>query len=242
MPRMNTRSVHTHHAHPTAGFSLIELLVVISIISLLIAILLPALEQTRAVARQLNCGTNLKNIALAQAVYSEDFDGDFPPRGPERWVGLLKEHYNTYEVLICPEEQDAVPSEPDIPDPDDANRSYFTNGYNDYFNEKVEDISGGLDPMNDWSMNRDNIDVLSGVIVFGEKRTDSTHYFMDMLESVGNQFSELEQSRHLAGNGNAGTSNAGFGDGSVRSFRFPEQVDPVNQWAVIDEYRSRDLP
>jgi len=224
------------------GFSLIELLVVISIIALLIAILLPSLDRARGVARQLKCSANLKGIALSQVVYSENFDGLFPPRGPERWVALLKEHYRDYEALVCPDDGDKTPSAPDIANPDDAERSYMTNGYNDYFNEKVQDVGGGLGPMSGWSMDRDNIPMLSEVVVFGEKRTGSGHFFMDMLENVGNQFSELEQSRHLASTAGNGSSNAGFGDGSVRSFRFPEQVDPINQWAVIDAYRSLDLP
>lgn len=54
------------------GFTLVELLVVISIIALLIALLLPALSAAREVARQTNCMSNLRQVGLAFQMYAND--------------------------------------------------------------------------------------------------------------------------------------------------------------------------
>ncbi len=59
-------------------FSLIELLVVITIISMLAAMLLPALQKARDKARTINCAGNLKTHGIAMNSYISDFSGYTP--------------------------------------------------------------------------------------------------------------------------------------------------------------------
>ena len=69
------------HARPTrAAFTLVELLVVIGIIGVLVAILMPALNRARESARQVQCLSNLKQLATATIGYCNDNRGLYPGR------------------------------------------------------------------------------------------------------------------------------------------------------------------
>ena len=88
-------------AGPGRAFTLVELLIVISIISLILGLLLPAVQQARASADRLVCANNLKQIGLALHHYHTHW-GYLPP-------SRLGDQKATWAVLILPFlEQDTV--------------------------------------------------------------------------------------------------------------------------------------
>ncbi len=71
---------HTKHdANPSGrcGFTVVELLVTLAVIGLLVALLLPAVQQSREVARRIQCVNNLKQIGVASQAH-QSTHGSFP--------------------------------------------------------------------------------------------------------------------------------------------------------------------
>ena len=90
-----------------SAFTLIELLVVIAIIAILAAILFPVFARARENARRSSCQSNLKQIALGFAQYTQDYDEKYPVLFNAlagHWTGVLKPYLKSDQIFQCPSE------------------------------------------------------------------------------------------------------------------------------------------
>jgi prepilin-type N-terminal cleavage/methylation domain-containing protein/prepilin-type processing-associated H-X9-DG protein len=113
-PRGPDRRDASRGARPRAGFTLVELLVVMAVIAVLAALLFPVLAQARERARQTACLSNLRQIARAQLLYMQDWDERFPhwffPAPPRPapfgefayWTEYFQPYLRSPAVFHCP--------------------------------------------------------------------------------------------------------------------------------------------
>ena len=103
------------------AFTLVELLLVLAIMALLAALLVAAAGAVRESARQRTCVSNLHQLGLALAMYSNDYDGHDPvPSQPMQYwqlglprASVLPAFIGTYvkdkQVLRCPDYHGKIP-------------------------------------------------------------------------------------------------------------------------------------
>ncbi|HEY3396670.1 MAG TPA: prepilin-type N-terminal cleavage/methylation domain-containing protein [Armatimonadota bacterium] len=140
------------------GFTLIELLVVIAIIAILAAILFPVFARARAKAQQSNCLSNMKQIALANAMYMSDNDQKVFTFGGVNgewyllngaWVTCMMADLAPYaknnQIFTCPSSNNDTPNGANY----HINMCALTGGPQD----PVNWVRGGNNPVKDSEMN-----------------------------------------------------------------------------------------
>jgi len=213
------------HGQKAAGFTLIELLVVISIIALLAAILFPIFSRARENARRASCASNLRQLGLAVAQYTQDYDEIFPnatssPPGAGLdggWVyfsvypanttpnafdvtrGSLFPYTKSAQIYVCPSDTQGQRSRD----------SYGLNHCLSYFNSVKLGLNGGRAVADFQSP--------SSIALFGEEALGGSGTATSTDDAWWGDTVFMSK-RHLDG------ANVAFLDGHVKWYR-PEQVE-----------------
>lgn len=102
---------HNQHRVPASrrAFALIELLTVMSIITLLAAILFPVFNRVRDTARKSSCQSNLRQLGMAVQLYTQDYDdrymcgtAGFGAHSGMGWAGQILPYVKDTRILTCP--------------------------------------------------------------------------------------------------------------------------------------------
>ncbi len=221
------------------GFTLIELLTVIAIIGILAAIIIPTVGKVRASAQNVQCKSNLRQIASAVQLYVTERN-HFPPAstgGDNFWqyslrpyMGALnanKQATSNPKILICPS-RTLIPA-----NADETHTSYSTNpnimpptsttpGHSDAGN-KLTSASGVHNPsltilMGDSILQNNgrahsNMWGITNVYTAGVDRAEEAINVPADTVTDGDGVANFAYHRH------GGSTNASFADGHVESFK-----------------------
>ncbi len=87
------------------GFSLVELLVTMTVIGTLVSLLLPAVQAAREAARRASCCNNLHQIGLALKLYADANQGWNAPAyisSSQHWMTEIQPFVQSYTIFRCP--------------------------------------------------------------------------------------------------------------------------------------------
>jgi prepilin-type N-terminal cleavage/methylation domain-containing protein/prepilin-type processing-associated H-X9-DG protein len=212
-----------HISLPRSAFTLVELLVVISIIAVLLAILMPSLQKARNQAKKVVCLSNMRQMGIVLITYLVDSDNHLPPsschlENPEQyWLCVLNKFGKSPLLFRCPADKSKLFidwSRPLTEQPADARWSSF--GIN-----ALLDAS----PYNKTTNIRRQRNCIY-IFEAPESWTSADHIHPDMWESLDYAKGSVAWNRHNK------TSNYVFTDGHAENLQMEKTWDypTVNYW------------
>jgi prepilin-type N-terminal cleavage/methylation domain-containing protein len=178
------------------GFTLVELLVVLGIITVLIALLLPGLSRARMQANAVQCASNMRQVGMAMLIYADEQNGYLFPdhmgwdaNSVQPWPYNNDPNTTTFKtwpvvvfgvwnppIMLCPTDLEPY-----------ADHSYILNDYMAYYNEKYgRTLPAGRSP--------------SDVVLMGEKTTTTYDYYMEYGDYAAGKVDEFKHGPLIGSN------------------------------------------
>ncbi len=187
------------------GFTLVELLITISIVSMLAALVMVNWPHLRLMTQRSTALNNMRAIGAAFHLYATEHDGVLPQRttgATDKWPRILADYLDDIKVYAAVGDGNVNRFDREqLLSNARNNTSYIMNGYNDVGAYKDAGVQVRIT----------QISRPSQVILLGTPKAGSTHFYMDMLEGKrGNHIDVLDLGLYDKG------SNYLFADGSAR--------------------------
>ncbi|MER3402080.1 MAG: hypothetical protein C4337_01970 [Armatimonadota bacterium] len=239
------------------AFTLIELLVILAIIGILMAILMPVLAQGRERARQSFCSQNLRQLALANQLYANDWDGFFVPAAPEflrdqrRWFGTRNRagQFEPQNGPLTPYLKDGgmlrrCPSFETSVGFDKGTGGYVYNevgvGSRLWFIGYTPGLPAFDGSLAEWEIRKpaETAMFADGALDIGSGLAEYTFLIAppDVLRRIPNSYFPLDPSVHFRHHENA---NVVFVDGHLKALKMAESVDQSGAYPDANPRRHR---
>lgn len=204
------------------AFTLIELLMVVTIIAMLVGILLPALSRSRQLGRSTQCLANLHSLCTAVLMYTDTNDGRLPAVGlahggsvdeGNAWINTAAREIGNDKVTRCPD--DRSPHWDTPVDGQVRRLSYATN----YYTVGLLEGREGCNVLT--RIKRPSTTIMWGELAERGEYAAADHFHPETWFANPKALAaeQLTLDRHL------GRANWGFLDGHVESLRFEETYD-----------------
>jgi len=188
-----------------SGFTLVELLVVITIMAILASVLMPVYQGVIQRANSTGCASHMRLLGQAFTLFSNDNNGQFPGRinsgnTRDKWPLLLQPYVSDVKNYVDPGDPIANSLDAKLILSNRANMSsFFFNGFDDL---------GSTNGTQGVQVSMANVTNATNLILLGQKVNGNTQFYMDFVE--GNQDDILHKNAYFNG------ANYTFADGSSR--------------------------